>query len=404
MKDLITIIIPCYNAENSILRTLKSVLEQDYKSLEIIIIDDGSIDNSLDVIDMFKKCDNRIRVVSQKNAGVSVARNKGLSLANGEYVMFIDADDNYTSPNAISSMYEEMKKVDADMVVCRFVHQCFDQYLKAGLYDLSIDKNLIKFVQDFFTLSMPWNKIYKKSCLTESFIEGVKFTEDELFNLYNIHNFKRVAVLDKVYHNYYSEPYNAKHKQISAVNSQLMGTNTVWKAGMETDKYRLEAINKFHKNLKNEMRYIRSFDFFFWDIFLLFKSRMSVQYVVENCNRNLNENLFQETLKDKKRLGLKLKEITNEKLNEFVELCYYAFIDIKLLNKNLSLFKVSTSIFAKLFYEFKEKVESNDIVGVCLNEMVLNSTNEAKYVNSLMKTDKEIFKKLFKNLLNSWNN
>ena len=93
LNKKISIIIPVYNAEKYLKCCLDSILNQSYKNLEIIIINDGSTDNSLKVIEEYKKNDNRIILISQKNQGVSKSRNNGLELATGDYIMFIDPDD-----------------------------------------------------------------------------------------------------------------------------------------------------------------------------------------------------------------------------------------------------------------------------------------------------------------------
>ena len=126
MKDyLISLIIPCFNAAKTLPRTLNSVREQDYKNLEIIIVNDGSKDNTLEVATKYATIDPRIRLITQENSGVSVARNNGLRNATGEYIMFLDADDNYTTPYAISNMMKRLQETGADMSVC----SCYDLYL-----------------------------------------------------------------------------------------------------------------------------------------------------------------------------------------------------------------------------------------------------------------------------------
>ena len=91
--DLITVIIPVYNVEKYLKECLESIINQTYKNLEIILIDDGSTDASGEICDEYSKRDNRIRVVHKANGGLSSARNLGLDIANGEYVTFIDSDD-----------------------------------------------------------------------------------------------------------------------------------------------------------------------------------------------------------------------------------------------------------------------------------------------------------------------
>ena len=132
MKDLISIIIPCYNAAKTISRTLNSIREQDFKDVEVIVVNDGSTDNSLQVLSMFEKVDNRIKIITQENSGVSVARNNGIKHAKGNYIVYLDADDNYTTPYALSNMMKRLKETNSDMVVCKFTHPCFEQYLEEG--------------------------------------------------------------------------------------------------------------------------------------------------------------------------------------------------------------------------------------------------------------------------------
>ena len=408
MKDLISIIIPCYNAAKTIARTLNSIREQDFKDVEIIVVNDGSKDNSLEVLSMFEKVDNRIKVITQENAGVSVARNNGLKYAKGNYIVYLDADDNYTTPYALSDMIKRLKETDSDVVVCKFTHPCFEQYLEAGIYDLTNKKGFMAYIQDFFTSSMPWNRIMKRECITEKFIEGVKFTEDEIFNFYNLHNVKKVVVMDNVYHNYYCAPYNPNATEVSAVNAQCKDDITLWKAGMETYKYRMEGIEKFYPDMKADLQYIRSFDFFFWNFFLLARNRMSEEYLVSVCKRNMAEDLFKRTMKDKERFGLKLKEYSDQDIKEFVRLAYYAFRDIKSYNKKLSMLKVFLSLFGKFFYDLTEHVDTSDILAEACIRRVDRSSAESIYVNSLLdmydieKKNNNCPINLFENNMSSW--
>ena len=408
MKDLISIIIPCYNAAKTIARTLNSIREQDFKDVEVIVVNDGSKDNSLEVLSMFEKVDKRIKVHTQTNAGVSVARNNGLKLAKGNYIVYLDADDNYTTPYALSNMMKRLKETGSDMVVCKFTHPCFEQHLEAGVYDLTNKKGFMAYIQDFFTSSMPWNRITKRECITEEFIEGVKFTEDEIFNFYNLKNIKKVAVMDEVFHNYYCAPYNPYASDNSAVNSQCKNDTTIWKAGMNTYKYRMYAIEHFYPDMKVDLQYIRSFDFFFWGFFLMAKNRMPEDYIVSMCKKDLAEDLFQKSIKDKERFGLKLKNFTDQDIKDFVRLAYYAFRDIKSYNKKLSMYKVFLGLFGKFFYDLTERVDTSDILAEACIRRVDRSSAESIYVNSLLEmsdievgnnTEKII---LFENNMASW--
>lgn len=115
----VSIIIPVYNGENSISISLDSLLNQTYSNFEVIIIDDGSKDSTAKVIERYKKRDSRFKYFFQQNAGVAIARNKGLEIAEGEYICFLDSDD-YYEETFIEKMYEKIKVKKADVCYCGY--------------------------------------------------------------------------------------------------------------------------------------------------------------------------------------------------------------------------------------------------------------------------------------------
>ena len=116
MKIDISIIIPVYNAEEYIERTINSVVSQNMNEIEIIIINDGSNDNTLSIINSIAKTDKRIKVFTQKNGGVSLARNTGIENANGDYICFLDADD-VLLENGLQSLLKNARQNDADISI-----------------------------------------------------------------------------------------------------------------------------------------------------------------------------------------------------------------------------------------------------------------------------------------------
>lgn len=116
-KDLISIIIPAYNAECEILRCLKSLLDQTYRNLEILVIDDGSTDTTYSIVKGVSLKDNRVKVFTQKNSGVSAARNLGIKKMHGKYVTFTDADD-YVQKDYIEKMADYIDHYD--LVICGY--------------------------------------------------------------------------------------------------------------------------------------------------------------------------------------------------------------------------------------------------------------------------------------------
>lgn len=114
---MITVIVPVYNVENYIKKCVESILNQTYRELEIILVNDGSTDNSSVVCDEFKTIDNRVKVIHKKNGGLSDARNAGLAIASGDYITFVDSDD-YIATDMYRVMIDAMRRNEAEIGVC----------------------------------------------------------------------------------------------------------------------------------------------------------------------------------------------------------------------------------------------------------------------------------------------
>ena len=128
MEELVSIIIPAYNVEKYIERCLESVIGQTYKNIEIIVIDDGSTDNTLRLCESYMgMCnDGKLKLIHQENTGRVLAQKKGVNISKGEYIYFVDADD-WIEINTIERLYEELIKEHADVVQCRFLQEYPDR-------------------------------------------------------------------------------------------------------------------------------------------------------------------------------------------------------------------------------------------------------------------------------------
>ena len=118
MEDLISVIIPVYNVEKYLPECIESVLKQTHTNLEIILVDDGSPDNSPQICDEYAQKDSRIKVIHKENGGVSSARNEGLKIAKGEWISFIDADD-WVEKNFCEILLNKAVKTQSDIALCR---------------------------------------------------------------------------------------------------------------------------------------------------------------------------------------------------------------------------------------------------------------------------------------------
>ncbi|MBQ8784417.1 MAG: glycosyltransferase family 2 protein [Alphaproteobacteria bacterium] len=118
MSHTVTVVIPVYNVEKYLEQCLDSVINQTYKDIEIICINDGSTDNSITILEKYALSDNRIKIISQTNQGISAARNAGIKVATGKYITFLDSDD-FLSRDAIEKMVTAIENNYVDFVVCQ---------------------------------------------------------------------------------------------------------------------------------------------------------------------------------------------------------------------------------------------------------------------------------------------
>ena len=165
-EELISIIIPVYKVERYINRCIDSVLNQTYKKLEIILVDDGSPDQCPKICDNYAKIDKRIKVIHKKNGGLSDARNAGINIANGKYISFIDSDD-WVEKDYIQKMYDMLKKYNLQLVIGDVLVQ-YDSglnidYSKNKQYVISKEKEFEKMLYGIRDLDNgAWCKLYSK--------------------------------------------------------------------------------------------------------------------------------------------------------------------------------------------------------------------------------------------------
>ncbi len=213
----VSVIIPVYNGEKSIARCLDSVRCQTYQDLEILVINDGSTDNSLSICESLAEQDTRIRVISQKNAGVSAARNAGLQSATGIYLQFVDADD-YVDSEITEYLVTYMEKEKSELAVCSYfdVIDCYDISRNENSDEgcLSVDAYMNKLLQQpsHFYFGVLWNKLYRRSLVETNhlqFDKNISFGEDFIFNMEYLSYVKQVAMCREPLYFYAQETGNS---------------------------------------------------------------------------------------------------------------------------------------------------------------------------------------------------
>lgn len=183
-------IIPVYNVEKYLRRCLDSVIAQTYQKLEIICVDDGSIDDSGKICDQYAVRDARIKVIHQENQGLSAARNRGLDAAEGEYIAFVDSDD-YILEDMYKKMLDKLLNYNVDLCVCQWQYEFSDgrQVVKRKNIDPTIygRKASLEFARFLYmgnyengVVVAAWNKLYRRVLLDKIRFEG-RIHEDEAF-------------------------------------------------------------------------------------------------------------------------------------------------------------------------------------------------------------------------------
>lgn len=187
----VSVIIPVYNAQEYLREALDSIILQSYKNLEILLVECGSDDESMEVVAEYEKKDSRVRVLTEEKLTPGTARNRGLETAEGEFILFVDADDYLPDPKIVEQFVMVSEQTDCDIAVCNYERLWEEKLLPATSHRAfsMLDRNSEEFrFRGFFsvgTLSYVWGKLYKKEFLKKNDLKfsDFEYAEDKLFNL-----------------------------------------------------------------------------------------------------------------------------------------------------------------------------------------------------------------------------
>lgn len=200
MNPDISIIVPAYNSECTIQKCLISLMQQSMKNIEIIVINDGSTDHTIEICKKMQENDERIKVITQENKGVSSARNQGLACASGKYVMFVDSDDNVV-PEFCSVMYAAIEHNKSDLAICGY-YECDKSGQSERLplngddrVGYSFDELFVKTINNGM-MNVPWNKIFNRKKINHQFNEKRTIGEDLEFNLQYLRSCNNLIIVN----------------------------------------------------------------------------------------------------------------------------------------------------------------------------------------------------------------
>ena len=320
MKDvLITVVLPIYNVEKYLPKCIDSILEQSYKNLEILLINDGSTDNCEEICKQRARLDSRIKIIKQENQGLSEARNTGIKNATGDYICFVDSDD-YIHKDFVKLLFEDIVKNNSDISVCDFwyVNENGDKWTKrekkASIYtNIEAIKDILIGRKE--TEVMTWNKLYKLSLFKDNkiFFPKGKLHEDK-FTTYKLYYYasKVSLISEKLY--YYLQRENS-----------IMGS--------KFNIRRLDAIEAVNETIafckKNDIKMENELEAY---------EAMTKIYIIDNMIRaNFDRKEINKLIKE-----VKVKK-NNYKKNNYIG--RKMKLGIFILNENYRMYKIALRIF-----------------------------------------------------------
>ena len=260
----VSIIIPVYNLEKFIEKCVDSIVNQTLKEIEIILVDDGSTDQSGAICDNYVKKDDRIKVVHQKNMGLSGARNTGIKESTGKWFMIVDGDD-WLESNAVEELYNNAEKNNSDIFISSFYDNYPEKQVKDSFFNINelhfqteeeklylqencISRNKYTNMNCKTNLGVTWARIYRKQFIVDNnleFILGLKRTQDAIFNLYAFEYANKVDYLDIPVHHYriWGNSASRKYSKDFHVTAN------------ELSQHIIEFMKKFHKEERLKKAY-----------------------------------------------------------------------------------------------------------------------------------------------------
>ena len=217
MDKLISVIVPVYNVEKFLDKCISSIVNQTYKNLEIILIDDGSTDESVQICDKWQEKDNRVRLTHKENTGVSDTRNIGLEKTTGEYICFVDSDD-YIEPDYIENLYKSLTENNADIASCGHIAEAYSNSVilfSNSNFVADTEETLKRLFLRNDVFPVLWGKLYKKELF-----DGIRFPDgkihEDIATVYKVLAKSKITThIDKAGYHYIQRHGSIMHKEFS---------------------------------------------------------------------------------------------------------------------------------------------------------------------------------------------
>ena len=357
----ISVIVPVYNVENYLKKCLDTIVNQTFKDIEIICVNDGSTDKSRKILEEYKNKDSRVIIVDKQNGGLSSARNAGLKVATGKYISFIDSDD-WVDLAMLEKLYKNITSLNTDISICA-VHLFDEQeqklndkepYFNLNYFDTSFDGKVFSYkeTKDFLmdVCVMAWNKLYRKSFLDEykaEFPEGLIF-EDGPFFFSIFFKTQRVSIVrDFLYYYRINRIGSIVQKGGIKFFDIINIVNLMFSSLRETDIFEDVKYDFFHRKADD---IIYRYEL----ISLKLKNKFSKKFKKESIL--LDESIFDYAYINKK-MPITYKNISAIRNKTSILSFYYRKFIIRLMYKIMQILYTEENIYYFKFWNFKLRLK-----------------------------------------------
>ena len=277
---MVSIIVPIYQAENFINKCISSIIKQNYTDLEIILIDDGSTDNSYSICKSYAEKDNRIVLIHTENFGGAHARNIGLKYAKGDYIGFVDADD-YLEEGFIKTLVHNLEKYKADIAECGYYYVGQGEKRAIGVQGPEVIEfdavhAMKEHIADQMCRQIVWNKLYKRDLIRNiHFVEG-KIIDDEFWTYRVIGKANKILHICRPLYNYVQHESSVMHEKYNLKRLQAL----------EAQQLRLEYIRNNYIELRDYAEYMLYFA-------CMYHMQMSLKYLDSSLSNKAFQTISQ---------------------------------------------------------------------------------------------------------------
>lgn len=254
MKDLISVIVPIYNVSQYLKQCIDSIINQTYANLEIILIDDGSTDNCLEIMREYEKNDTRIKCYTRENKGLLYTRIDGVNKANGKYIIFVDSDD-WLELNAIEILYNKITKYCADMVKCSYKmvneKETIDVIMKENdtIFEKESLNKIYEELASNYIFHSVWSQLIKAEIIKKYIVNcdySISMGEDIEINTHLLNKYSKIVITNDVLYNYRYN--NSSISNSMAYDKTKKRVNDTIKAYNNLSSFIYENYKKEYKN------------------------------------------------------------------------------------------------------------------------------------------------------------